>query len=225
MKNRTVYEVLDRVMQDYSYSIQKTGNKVEIKGSVYVPRVDVTVTHEKVFYYAPEDKNPLFDDVSTKLSKTIVIFKEELKEKVASVIKEHKEELTDDEAMIDKLQYEIKNLKKTLSETEDELKEARKKITRLELERISTQPLPYTPWTNPNPWSTGITWNTEIGDEPDWMNKNTITCENMAHLDYESNDSNGIGITYDTEKRNVKDFLEGKCRYHGAKDKKNGGER
>ena len=213
-------------MQDYSYSIQKTGNKVEIKGSVYVPRVDVTVTHEKVFYYAPEDRNPLFDDVSTKLSKAIVTFKEELKEKVASVIKEHKEELTDDEAMIDKLQSEVKSLKKSLTKTEEELKEAKETIRRLELERNGTQPLPYVPWTNPNPWATGITWNTEIGDEPDWMNKNTITCENMAHLDYKSDASNGIGITYDTEKRDVEDFLEGKCRYHNSKNKKrNGGER
>lgn len=229
MKNRTIYEVLDKVMQDYLYSIQKTGNKVEIKGSVFIPRIDIEVTHEKVFYYSPEDKSLIIDDGNAKLAKAIVTFKEELKEKVVSVIKEHKEELTDDEAMIDKLRYEIKNLKKALSETEDELKEAREKITRLELERISTQPLPYTPWTNPNPWSTGITWETHIGDQPDWMDKNTITCDNPDDIQFRSDVTcpDGIkmnnGSVYFTSEE---DFLANKCKYHKSNNKKrNGGER
>lgn len=229
MKNRTVYEVLEKTMQDYLYSIQKTGNKVEIKGSVFIPRIDVEVTHEKVFYYSPESKDLLNDDGNAKLAKAVVTFKEELKEKVASVIKEHKEELTDDEAMIDKLQYEIKSLKKALSETEDELKEAREKITRLELERISTQPLPYTPWTNPNPWSTGITWETHIGDQPDWLDKNSITCENLGDAQFRSNVTCPDGIKMNNGSvhfTSEEDFFGNRCRCHKSNNKKrNGGER
>lgn len=194
MKNRTIYEVLDTVMQDYMYSIQKTGNKVEIKGSVFIPRIDVTVTHEKVFYYTQDDNGLFFDDDKEKLGKTILTFKEELRGKVASVIKDHKEELTDDDAMIDKLLYEIKSLKKYLAETEEELKAAREKITALEIE-IATKPspTPYTPWPNyPSPWSTGITLEPYVGDKPDWLDNGTITCDD--HGCYESTVTGPEGI-------------------------------
>ena len=228
MKNRTVYEVLDEVMQDYLYSIQKTGNKVEIKGSVFIPRIDIEVTHEKVFYYSPEDKNLLVDSGNAKLARAITTFKEELREKVASVIKEYKEELTDDEAMINKLQCEIKSLRKGLAETEEELKEAKEKIARLELERLNTQPLPYTPWTNPTPWTTGITWNTEIGDEPGWMDKNTITCDNPDDIQFRSDVTSPDGIKMNNGSvyfTSLEDFFENKCGYHKSnKKKRNGGD-
>ena len=189
MKNRTIYDVLNEAMEDYSYSIKKEGNKVEIKGSVTVPRIEIEVTHEKIFYYAQEDKGLLGDGGNAKLAKVIVAFKEELKDKVASVIKEHKEELTDDVAMIEKLQYEIKTLKEALGETEEALKTAREEITRLELERIGTQPYPWTnpaPWsTGTTPWSTGITWDIPyVGDRPGWLDENNITCEDMGPVQY-----------------------------------------
>ena len=50
MKNRTVYEVLDSVMENYSYTIEKEGKKVSLSGKVYISKIDVTVTHEKTFY-------------------------------------------------------------------------------------------------------------------------------------------------------------------------------
>ena len=173
MKNRTIYEVLDKTMENYSYSIKKTGNKVELKGSVVVPRIDIEVTHEKIFYYTQEDKKNLSNVGTTNelvLSKVIAGFKDELKEKVVSVIKEHKEELTDDEVMIEKLQYEIKFLKKSLSATEEELKKSKEEIAKLELEKISTQPYTPYPWINPMPCSTGITVCDSTGTEPGWMN-------------------------------------------------------
>lgn len=177
MKNRTVYDVLDSVMENYSYTIEKEGKKVMLTGKVYIGKIDVTVTHEKTFYQHGDPN----DD--WKLEGAIKAFKEELRSKVADVIKSHAEELTDDEAMIDKLLYEVKKLTEELQRTKEELASANQRIGQLELEKYVQpyQPYPWTmpntgPWDNPNPWSTGITWETQIGDQPDWMNKNDITC-------------------------------------------------
>ena len=236
MKNRTIYDVLNEAMEDYSYSIRKEKNMVEIKGSVVVPRIEIEVTHEKIFYYASEDRELLGDGGNAKLAKVIVAFKEELKDKVASVIKEHKEELTDDEAMIEKLQYEIKTLKEMLGETEEALKEAREKITRLELERIGTQPYqPYpVPWsTGTTPWSPWITWDTPyIGDPPGWLDKNNITCENNDECAYNSSISTLDGIernggSFNYTSRTTDDILtDARIKYNVKRQKrKNGGER
>ena len=177
MKNRTVYDVLDSVMENYSYTIEKEGKKVMLTGKVYIAKIDATVTHEKTFYQHG-DSNDRY-----KLENAIKTFKEELRNKVAEVIKSHAEELTDDEAMIDKLMYEVKKLTEELQRTKEELASANQRIGQLELEKYVQpyQPYPWTtpntgPWDNPNPWSTGITWETTIGDPPDWMNKNNITC-------------------------------------------------
>lgn len=169
MKIRTIYDVLNQVMDDYSYSIKKVGKKVEVSGSVYIERLDLDVKHEKTIYLADKDN-------IGNLEKAVKVFKEELKEKVIEVIKSHAEELTDDEEMINKLQYELKSLKKTLAECEEELAKANERIKQLEAEKLTTYP-----WINPNPWSTGITYQTEIGDAPDWMDKNRITCEENAN--------------------------------------------
>ena len=177
MKNRTIYDVLDSVMENYSYTIEKEGRKVTISGKVYIDRIDATVS-DLITIYAQGDGN---DDY--RIENSIKQFKESLKKKVAEVIKSHAEELTDDEAMIDKLMYEVKKLTEELQRTKEELASANQRIGQLELEKYVQpyQPYPWTtpntgPWDNPNPWSTGITWETTIGDPPDWMNKNNITC-------------------------------------------------
>ena len=177
MKNRTVYDVLDSVMENYSYTIEKEGKKVMLTGKVYIGKIDATVTHEKIFYQHEDPNNDY------KLESAIKAFKEELRGKVADVIKSHAEELTDDEAMIDKLLYEVKKLTEELQRTKEELAHAHQRIDQLENEKLIQpyQPYPWAtpntgPWDNPNPWSTGITWETQIGDQPDWMNKNNITC-------------------------------------------------
>ena len=186
MKNRTVYDVMNEAMEDYSYSIKKDGNKVEIKGSVTVPRVEIEVTHEKIFYYSQEERNALAErgiDNNLILSKVIATFKEELKDKVASVIKEHKEEFTDDDLLIRNLTQEVKALQSNLKDTEAELKKAREEITRLELEKTATQPYQPYPW-YPSPWSTGITWDKPyVGDRPGWLD-NTITSGDMGPVQY-----------------------------------------
>jgi hypothetical protein len=177
MKNRTVYDVLNSVMDNYSYTIEKEGRKVTISGKVYIDRIDMTVS-DLVVVYTQGDVNDEY-----RIENSIKQFKESLKKKVAEVIKSHEEELTDDEAMIDKLLYEVKSLTKKLEETEEELALAREKISKLELEKSVQpyQPYPWTtpntgPWDNPNPWATGITWETIIGDPPGWMDKDNITC-------------------------------------------------
>lgn len=214
MKNRTVYEVLDKAMENYTYTIEQTGKKVHLFGKVCIERIDVTVTHEKTFYRT--------DGVNSgyKLENNIKSFKEELKSKVAEVIKGHAEELTDDEAMIDKLQYEVKRLTEELGRTKEELALANQKISQLEIEKLvqpyQTQPwtIPNpastgtTPWVNPNPWSTGITWETQIGDQPDWMNKNNITCstsDGNTSATYGNNDG-VIFHTSEYKKRDPKRF-------------------
>ena len=171
MKNRTVYDVLDSVMENYSYTIEKEGKKVTLTGKVYIGKIDATVTHEKTFYQHGDPN----DDY--KLEGVVRAFKEELRGKVADVIKSHAEELTDDEAMIDKLLYEVKKLTEELQKTKEELASANQRIGQLELEKYVQPYQPY-PWTvpNTNPWSTGITWETQIGDPPGWMDKNNITC-------------------------------------------------
>jgi len=164
MKNRTVYEVLDSVMENYSYTTEKEGKKVSLSGKVYISKIDVTVTHEKTFYQHGDSND------NYKLENAIKSFKEELKNKVADIIKSHAEELTDDEAMIDKLLYEVKRLTEELERTKEELALANQRINQLEFEKLVQpyQPSPWTvpnpastgttPWDNPNPWSTGITW-------------------------------------------------------------------
>jgi len=239
MRNRTIYDVLDKTMEDYSYSIKKTGNKVEIKGSVTVPRVEIEVTHEKVFYYTPEERDALADmgiNNNLVLSKVVASFKEELKDKVASVIKEHKEELIDDEVMIKRLQSQIRELQGMLGETETELKKAREEITRLELEKVTTQPYPWgnpTPWsTGTTPWSPGITWETQIGDPPGWLDHST-TCDSPGEYIY--NDSsvttqdglerNGGTVNYTLDVCTKASQQPQEIRYRKFKSKKkNGGE-
>ena len=181
MKNRTIYDVLEKAMENYSYSIKRTNDrKVEIRGSIIIPRIDVEVTHELTFWYGPEDKESIKD---IRLIKAITTFKEELKDKVVSVIKEHKEELTDDEAAIKKLLSTNKFLKEALSNTETELKKAREEIAKLELEKIARPLYEPSPWTiptpvpNTTPW---ITWETQIGDQPDWLGKNIISSTDTA---------------------------------------------
>ena len=177
MKNRTVYEVLDSVMENYSYTIEKEGKKVSLTGKVSIRKIDVSVTHEKTLYQHGDPND------SYKLENAIKTFKEELRNKVAEIIKSHAEELTDDEAMIDKLLYEMKRLTEELERTKEELALANQRISQLEIEKLVQpyQPQPWTtpntaPWVNPNPWSTGITWETKIGDPPGWLDKNNITC-------------------------------------------------
>lgn len=177
MKNRTVYDVLDSVMENYSYTIEKEGKKVSLTGKVYISKIDVTVTHEKILYQHGDPND------NYKLENAIKTFKEELKNKVAEVIKSHAEELTDDEAMIDKLLYEVKRLTEEVERAKEELALANQRVSQLEFEKLVQpyQPQPWTtpntsPWVNPNPWTTGITWETQIGDQPGWMDKNNITC-------------------------------------------------
>jgi hypothetical protein len=113
------------------------------------------------------------------LEAAIKKFKEDLRDKVAEVVKSHAEELTDDEEMIKKLQYEITTLKKALCQTEQELCEARAKIAQLELEKTMNAPyvpypnVPYTPlyptYQETTPWGP-CTWETSTGDSPGWYN-------------------------------------------------------
>lgn len=167
MKNRTLYEVLDNVMQDYRYEIKKTKNKVELNGSVFIPRLEVTIEHKMEFYCTDTSEKDVF---RSKIDQ----FKDELRSLVAKKLKEHEEELTDDEAFIDKLLYEIKSLTGKLEETKKALEVANHKISSLEFEKsIQSIPYPAVPTTNPNPWSTGITWDTVIGDYPGWNDKLT----------------------------------------------------
>lgn len=203
MKNRTIYEVLDRVMEDYSYSLTKTGKKVEVTGKVYIERIDIEVTHAKTIY--------LTDGTNTKgLEPAIRSFKDELKNKVAEVIKAHAEELTDDEEMIAKLQYEVKQLKKALETTEKSLKEAKDRITELETERLVN-----IPWVNPNPWATGITWNTSggTGTPPnEWDFR--ITCDKNSPIscaDYEDgyqSDCTSVDFNKEWSQDTLHDFFE-----------------
>lgn len=205
MKNRTVYDVLDSVMENYSYTIEKEGKKVMLTGKVYISKIDVTVTHEKTFYQHGDPN----DDY--KLESAIKAFKEELRGKVADVIKSHAEELTDDEVMIDKLLYEVKKLTEELQRTKEELANANQRIGQLELEKYVQpyQPYPWTtpdtgPWVNPNPWATGITWETQIGDPPDWMNKNNITCS-TSNGNTSATYGNGEEVIFHTSEYKKKD--------------------
>ena len=169
MKNRTIYEVLNNVMENYSYTIEKEGKKISLTGKVYISKIDVTVTHEKTIYQHGDCND------SYKLENAINTFKEELRNKVADIIKSHAEELTDDEAMIDKLLYEVKKLTEELQKTKGELASANQRINQLELNK-NTQPYQIYPQITPNTPLTGITWETFIGDQPDWMNRQNITC-------------------------------------------------
>lgn len=124
MKNRTIYDALSKIMENYNYSVKKEGRRVKLSGSVYIDRIDIDVSHEKTFYIDPKDENSL--------AKNIKAFKEELTNKVSEIVKDHRDELTDDEAMIDKLLYQIKSLNKELAQTKENLKRANDRIFQLE---------------------------------------------------------------------------------------------
>ena len=183
MKNRTVYEVLDDVMQDYAYSIKKERNRVEITGSVVIKKIGITVTHEKTVIFPEENSVRAYRDG---LERVIGIFKEELRSKVADVINEHKKELTNDDVLIERLLNEVSSLKEKLDETEAVLNAARDRVRELELEKVNW---PYTPsgipWTT-SPWSTGITWDPSRQFDPNVVTP-TITCE--------ANDASNSSVT------------------------------
>ena len=210
MRNRTVYDVLNSVMDNYSYTIEKEGRKVTISGKVYIDRIDVTVT-DLITVYMQGDINDEY-----RIENSIKQFKESLKKKVAEVIKSHEEELTDDEAMIDKLLYQVKKLTEEFEEAREELAVAHQRIDQLENEKLTQPYQPYYPWTtpntgpwdNPNPWATGITWETIVGDPPGWMDKNNITCstgEGNTSATYGTGDEVRFNTSEDI-KRNPKRF-------------------
>lgn len=180
MKNRTIYDALDQIMENYTYSVSKNGRKVELKGSVYIERIDIEVSHEKSFYVDPDGRDSM--------ERNVAKFKEELRKKVCEVVKDHQDELTDDEAMIEKLLYEIKALNKENAFLKKDLKEANEKITKLELEKIT---LPYTGTTPTIPWwQTGITYCS--GDSCPDHPEQTLTCNNT-----EKEDGNTFNINKD----------------------------
>ena len=224
MKNRTIYDVLDQVMENYTYTIEQTGKKVCLFGKVYIERIDTTVTNESTFYKTGEREDEY------RLETAIKKFKEGLRNKVAEVIKNHVEELTDDEEMIKKLQYEITTLKKTVSKTEQELcdtrrdlEEARAKIAQLELEKSIT--LPYTP-ANPctgttTPW---ITWQTEpyeipipteIGDKPWWRNNYTCSYDSSNYCNEKYIDFLKREIGKMTDEATYNEFIHNNKRKNG----------
>lgn len=232
MKNRTVYDVLDQIMEDYSYTIKKVGKKVDISGSVYIDKLDITVNHEKTFYYPDADRAENWKN-SGGLQKVMNAFKEELKNKVVQVIKENRQVLTDDSILIKDLLAQAKELKERINTLEEELDEAKQRIRSMELEKI--YPLNPYPWTTPNtnPWSTGITWETQIGDQPDWLDKNKITCQKATFEPDSNKYSGGFSATsrpgdFDcwrgtsTDEHNVYQIAREEC--EKIRNKKNGGD-
>ena len=216
MKNRTVYEVLEEVMRNYTYTIEKDGKKVTLTGKVYIERIGETVTHEKTVFQVGDG------DDERQLENVIRSFKDGLRAKVAEVIKSHAEELTDDEAMIDKLLYEVKSLRKTVKELEEELNEAKSKINGLEFEKLTREPIinPATPY--PNPWTTGttpwITYEHTTGDQPDWMNKNNITCssgDSVMNTSVSYNDYNDWKNYTSALDSDLRDRLKGTSERYG----------
>ena len=148
MKERTIYDVLDEVMKDYTYKVKKQGNTLDFEGWVYIPKLDETVYHEAIHYFNnldPKQYNDAYmEDCAEK-------FKKALKGKVAKVISEHREELTDDAHCISSLLEKVKKLKKE----NDELKE---KIERLENEKYTEPGIVDVPIPNPAFPNIGDPW-------------------------------------------------------------------
>ena len=49
MKTRTLYDVLDKVMRDYTYIIKKEDNQIYLSVEVYIKQLDQKVTYEKKY--------------------------------------------------------------------------------------------------------------------------------------------------------------------------------
>ena len=161
MINRTIYDVLDKVMEDYSYSIKKTGNKVELKGEVYIEQLDMTVTHEKTVYCV--------DGTTTnKLQQTIDSFGDEFKNKVVKVLTEYKLVLTDDDEMIKKLMAQCKELREELENTKEREKKLQDRVNELEIEKYGYQV---------NPLWTGVTYDPGYTGTPPNEWHYHITCD------------------------------------------------
>ena len=90
------------------------------------------------------------------------LFKEEFRNRVAEKLKEHKDELLDDEVMIEKLNKKIEELEKRIKELEEN-----QTITTIPY----TQPYinPWSPWTAPDtgtpPWKPGEIWCSTNSDD------------------------------------------------------------
>ena len=196
---------MNKVMEDYTYSITKTGNKVYISGSVCIEQIDLEINHSKTLYLPENGKQD-------GLEKAISSFKKEFRDKVAEVVKVHSDELTDDEEMIKKLSFELKLANNKIRELEKRLYESLEEIEQGKSVR-PYWPYPLTtpntePWDNPNPWSTGITWETQIGDPPGWKDKNNITCstgDGNTSVTYGTGDEVRFN-TSEHRKRNPKRF-------------------
>jgi len=183
MKNRTIYDVLDKVMEDYSYSIKKTGNKVELKGEVYIQRLDRVVTHDKIVWFSADCNN---------LKEQVEIFKDEFKNLVVKVLKEHQLVLTDDEEMIKKLMAQCKELREELEKAKKREKELQTRIDELEIEKYG-YPV--------NPLWTGVTYGPDYtGTPPDEWHYH-ITCD-----DANSAYSTGYGTELPKNAPKFRDF-------------------
>ena len=161
MVNRTIYDVLDKVMEDYSYSIKKTGNKIELNGEVYIPRLDRIVAHTKIVYCA-----------NGNLQETVGNFRDELKNMVVKVLKENKLVLTDDDEMIKSLMDQCKELREELENAREREKELKERVNELEMEKMA---YPYYPSTYP--MRPGVTYGPDRTETPpnEWYYR--ITCD------------------------------------------------
>lgn len=156
-----MYQVLEEIMQDYTYTVKKDGNKFKLYAEIYIKKLDETVTHNKEVISENMD-----------LEGIVKTFRNELKEKVAAVLKNHKDEVLDDDKLIESLNKKIAALNEELGMTKKDLAVALQKITELELKLAApSNPIyvpypedpPHVPWrTSPSipdiPWDRYRIW-------------------------------------------------------------------
>ena len=134
MRRKTINEIFEQVMQNYTYSVTRNGQNVEITGCVSIDGIGREITFKKVFRIDQYNGG-------LRVEQMVFDFKEEFGEKIKKVIEENYELLSDDREMIDYLNLKIKELNEELEKVRREL----------EAEKIKNVPLvqPYQPWAVP----------------------------------------------------------------------------
>ena len=147
MQTRTLYDIFDRAMENYYYTIRKDNNKVELTGTVYIEGLDEEVHYKKTYELTYED-NP------TTMERRICSFKDEFKKIIAEKLKDHLDVLVDDTKMIKSLRDQIRKMKEEHEALRDENESLKREINRLLEEKgreevLRNIPVYPDPFTNP----------------------------------------------------------------------------
>ena len=164
MHTLSLYDILENVMEDYTYTLKKKGNKLEVTGTVYIELLNEEVTLKEEF---------CVNSAKSGITEAYIRdFKTAFRKKVLDKLQENKEVLLDHNALFKKLYNQIVELREELEAVKEENRRLHgSSLTCPDITPVSPYVAPQSPGTTPwNPWPSPI-WcstdsNSKINDEP-----------------------------------------------------------